>query len=264
MGIDTTRASIARVYDAALGGTDNYAIDREVLAQVARAAPEVKDLAWSNRQFLIRAARFVVDQLRIDQFIDCGSGLPTAENTHQVVQRLNDEATVVYVDNDPVVLAHGRALLEENERTHLVDADIFVPEDVLGHEGVRKHIDFDRPVALLHVGTWHHYLDDDAPDLMRRYIEAFAPGSAVVLSHFFDPETAELSPLARRMEELFIHSPMGSGRFRTRAQIEALFGDLRMIEPGVALCDLWWPDGPKIRPLNQVEQCIAGGVGVKE
>ena len=263
VGVDPNRASIARVYDAALGGKDNYEIDREVLEDVKKAAPEVNDLAWSNRQFLIRAARFMADQAEIDQFIDCGSGLPTAENTHQIVQRVNPEAKVVYVDNDPVVLAHGRVLLEENENTHLISGDIFDPDDVLGDQTLRETIDFTRPVGVLHVGTWHHYLGDDIPELMRRYVDALPSGSCVAMAHFYDPEDETYSPIAREMEKIFVASPMGSGRFRTRAEIEAMFPGLDLVEPGFSLCDEWWPDGPRMRELNQAERCIAAAVGRK-
>lgn len=269
VGIDTTKASIARVYDAALDGKDNFEVDREVLRQVGQAAPEVKDLAWSNRRFLNRVCHYLADQAGIAQFLDCGSGLPTAENTHQIVQRVNPEAEIVYVDNDPVVIAHGQALLEENERTHFAAADIFDPNEVLAHDTVRRHLDFDEPIALLHIGTLHHYLGDDGPQLMRTYVDALAPGSYVAIAHFFDPETTEHSALARKMEELFIHSPMGSGRFRTREQIRALLPGLDVLPPGpnrpadVELCDLWWPNGPKHRPLNQAEHCIAALVGRK-
>ena len=263
VGVDPSRASIARVYDAALNGKDNYEIDRAVLAQVRTVAPQVNDLAWANRNFLTRACRFLVSQAGIDQFLDLGSGLPTAENTHQITQRVNPEARVVYVDNDPVVLAHGRALLEENEFTHFVAADIFKPEEVLGNEVVRRELDFSRPVALFQVGTLHHYLGDDGGDLMRAYIDALPSGSYVAIAHFFDPETPEHSELARNMEDKFVHSPMGSGRFRTSAEIQAMFPGLEMVEPGLVLCDDWWPDGPRIQPLNLVRQCIVGGVGRK-
>ncbi|SFJ50237.1 SAM-dependent methyltransferase [Amycolatopsis sacchari] len=263
VGVDPNRASIARVYDAALNGKDNYEIDRQVLAQVRTVAPQVNDLAWANRDFLIRSCRFLAMQAGIDQFLDLGSGLPTAENTHQVVQRVNPEARVVYADNDPVVLAHGRALLEENAQTHLVEADIFDPPRVLEHELVRKELDFSRPIALFQIGTLHHYLGDDTAELMRAYVDALPSGSYVAIAHFFDPEKPELSELARQMEEKFVHSPMGSGRFRTRAEIQAMFPGLEMVEPGLVLCDDWWPDGPRIQPLNAVRQCIVGGVGRK-
>lgn len=263
VGVDTTRASIARVYDAALNGKDNYEIDREVLRQVATVAPQVNDLAWSNRNFLIRACRFLASQGGMTQYLDCGSGLPTAENTHQVVQRLQPAAKVVYVDNDPVVLAHGRALLEENEQTLFISADIFQPEAILGNEEVREFLDFSQPIALIHNGTLHHYLGDDGPEIIQKYTDEMVPGSYTVIAHFFDPETPDHSQIARAMEQKFTHSPMGSGVFRTHAQITAMFGDQELVEPGVVLCDDWWPDGPRVKPLNQVEECIAGGVSRK-
>jgi SAM-dependent methyltransferase len=263
VGVDTTRASIARVYDAALNGKDNFEIDREVLRQVATVAPQVADLAWSNRNFLVRACRFLAGQAGIKQYLDCGSGLPTAENTHQVVQRLQPDAKVLYIDNDPVVLAHGRALLEENENTLFVSADIFEPDDVLGKPEVKEFLDFSRPIAVIQNGTLHHYIGDDGPAIMQRYVDAVVTGSYTVIAHFYDPETPEHSAIARKMEEKFVHSPMGSGRFRTRDELLALFPDQELVPPGLVLCDDWWPDGPRVTPLNQVEECIAGGVGRK-
>ena len=263
VGVDTTRASIARVYDAALNGKDNFEIDREVLRQVATVAPQVNDLAWSNRNFLIRACRFLASQAGITQYLDCGSGLPTAENTHQVVQRLLPEAKVLYIDNDPVVLAHGRALLEENENTRFVSADIFDPDDVLSLSEVNDFLDFSQPIAVIQNGTLHHYVGDDGPQIMQKYVDAIVPGSYTVIAHFFDPETPEHSQVARMMEEKFVHSPMKSGVFRTRKQLLELFPDQELVPPGLVLCDDWWPDGPRVKPLNPVEECIAGGVGRK-
>ncbi|TQJ03554.1 SAM-dependent methyltransferase [Amycolatopsis cihanbeyliensis] len=263
VGVDPNRASIARVYDAFLNGKDNYEIDREVLRGVQKAAPEAQDLATENRAFLIRACRFLAQQTGVNQFLDCGSGLPTAENVHQVVQRINPEARIIYTDNDPVVLAHGRALLEENELTHFSPADIFDPRAVLEDEVVREHINFDEPLVLLQLGTMHHYTGDaDPAEIMREYIDALPSGSYLALSHFLDPEN-EHSQLARKMENILLHSPMGSGTFRTKSEIEGLFGGLQMIEPGVTLCADWWPDGPQLKPLNQVQYCIAGGIGYK-
>ncbi|MFB9684043.1 SAM-dependent methyltransferase [Amycolatopsis plumensis] len=264
MGVDPTRASIARVYDAFLLGKDNYEIDREVLHKVQKAAPEAQDLAFENRGFLIRACRFLASQTGITQFLDCGSGLPTAENTHQVVQRINPEIKVVYVDNDPVVLAHGRALLEENENTHFVAEDIFEPQRILEHEVVRQHIDFSQPVALLQMGTLHHFNgpDERPAEIMKEYIDALPSGSFVAISHFFDPEDED-SATARKMEDFFLHSPMGSGTFRTQKQIEDLFPGLEMVPPGVVRCADWWPDGPRLKDLNVAQRTIAGGIGRK-
>jgi S-adenosyl methyltransferase len=254
------------VYDAFLNGKDNYAVDREVLQRIQRVAPEATRLAWDNREFLIRASRFLAGRVGLTQYLDCGAGLPTAENTHQVVQRIAPDARVVYVDNDPVVLAHGRALLAEDDQTRMVGADIFVPIQVLHHHAVRRFLDLTQPVALYQCGTLHHHPADPTgercAEIMAEYVDALPSGSYVVLSHFFDPED-EHSPLARRMEEIFLHSPMGSGTFRTRAQIERMLAGLELVEPGVVRCADWWPDGPCVQPMAPVQHCIAGAVGRK-
>ncbi|WP_425558722.1 SAM-dependent methyltransferase [Kitasatospora albolonga] len=263
--VDPTKPSIARVYDAFLRGTDNYEVDREVLRRVLEAAPEAVDLALENRAFLIRACRFLATQAGITQYLDCGSGLPTAENTHNVVQRVDPEARVVYVDNDPMVLAHGRALLAGNERVAVVEADIFEPEALLSDEAVRSALDWTRPVALLQMGTLHHYNGEalrTRRDIMRAYVEALPPGSYVAVSHFLDPAD-EFSATARKMEEMFLHSMMGSGTFSTRAELEQLFGGLDMVAPGLVPCADWWPDGPQLKPRTAGQRCIAGGVARK-
>jgi S-adenosyl methyltransferase len=262
--VDTTKASVARVYDAFLNGTDNYEIDREVLHQIQQVAPEAAYLGKDNRRFLIRATRFIAEQTDITQYLDCGSGLPTAENTHQVVQRIHPDARVVYVDNAPDVLTHGRALLEANDRTHLIGADIFQPSQVLDNDVVRAELDFSKPIALYQCGTFHHYSGERSPaDILHQYIDALPSGSYVTLSHFFDPETTADSALARRMEEVFLHSPMGSGTFRTRAQIEAMLEGLDLVDPGLVLCADWWPDGPRVKPMVPVQRCIVGAVARK-
>ncbi|MFC4855024.1 SAM-dependent methyltransferase [Actinophytocola glycyrrhizae] len=269
VGVDPTRPSIARVYGAFLGGKVVYEVDRQVMAEITAAVPEAADLARGNRGFRNRACRFLT-QTDIGQFLDCGSGLPTAENTHQIVQRHNDEARVVYVDNDPVVLAHGRALLEDDFRVRMVDADIFEPRRVVENETVRATIDFTVPVVLLLVGTMHYVCDDAAaPRIMREYIDALAPGSYVVFSHFIDPETPELTPIAKRVEDVLVNGPIGAGRFRTRAEVMAMVDGLEMVAPnaqdppGLSVCAEWWPDGPRIGGLSGAARCIVGGVGRK-
>jgi hypothetical protein len=263
--IDTTKASIARVYDAFLNGKDNYAVDREVLRRVQQVAPEAVKLGLDNRGFLIRVTRFIASQTGVTQFLDCGSGLPTAQNTHQVAQRIQPDARVVYIDNDPTVVAHGRALLEENDQTHFSAADIFTPQKIINDEVVRKYLNFSEPVALFQLGTLHHYDGERSPQsIMAEYIDALPSGSYVALSHFFDPETTrELSELARKMEQIFLHSPMGSGVFRTRAEIEGMLPGLELVAPGLTRCADWWPDGPRIKPLDPVQHCIVGAVGRK-
>jgi hypothetical protein len=262
--IDTTKASVARVYDAVLNGKDNYAIDREVVRQLRQVAPEMSLMAWDNRSFLIRVTRFIARETGITQFLDCGSGLPTAENTHQVAQRIQPDSRVVYVDNDPVVLAHGRALLEENEQTHFSAADIFKPREIINDEVVRKYLNFSEPIALFQIGTLPFYNDERSPQsIMAEYIEALPSGSYVAISHFIDPETSELSEFARRLEQAFLRSPMGRGVFRTRTEIECMLAGLELLDPGLVLCADWWPDGPRVKPLDTVQNCIVGAVGRK-
>ncbi|GAB2740551.1 SAM-dependent methyltransferase [Amycolatopsis magusensis] len=268
VGVDPNRASIARVYDAALGGKDNYAIDRQVIEQVKQVAPEIRDMAWANRNWLTRAVRCMLAQ-GIDQYIDCGSGLPTAENVHQVVQRANPEGVVVYTDNDPVVLAHAQALLADEGNTHIAAADIYDPGQVYGAPIIGTHIDFTRPIGLMHSSTIHHYPGDDYADLMRQYIDPLPSGSWIALSHFYDPEKPELSQVARRMEDIFSHSAMGSGWFRTREQILSMMPGLEIVapqpgmDPTVVPCDLWWPDGPVPQPLTAEQELIGCVVGYK-
>lgn len=261
--IDTTKASIARVYDAALNGKDNYEVDRKVVQRLQQIAPEIGRFTWDHRNFLIRVTRFLASQAGITQFLDCGSGLPTAENTHQVAQRLQPEARVVYVDNDPVVLAHGQALLVENDQTHFSGADIFEPRQILGDPIVNKYLDFSQPIALFHLGTLHHYDGKRAPaSIMQEYIDALPSGSYVAFSHFLDPEN-EYTEVAKRMEHIFVHSPLGSGWFRTRDEILAMFPGLELVDPGLARCVDWWPDGPQLKPLEPAQHCIVGAVGRK-
>ncbi|MGH8966111.1 MAG: SAM-dependent methyltransferase [Actinomycetes bacterium] len=263
--IDTSVASVARVYDCFLGGKDNYAVDREVYQQVVQNAPEAVEIGRINRHWLIRAVRFLTRSAGITQFVDVGAGLPAAENTHQAAQRMNPDTRVVYVDNDPVVAVHGRALLEEDERTHLVMADLTNPDEVLDDPTVQRYIDFDRPFALMQCATIHHVPDSKRPqEIMKRYIDRMPSGSYLVLSHFMDPEDdGKGTELARFIEGVFSKSSMGSGFFRTRDEIATFFGDLELVEPGlVRLCD-WWPDGPNLNPSETVDEVLLGGVARK-
>lgn len=264
--VDVSQPSIARSYDAVLGGKDNFAIDRQVRDQLLSTAPELGKLAWDNREFLVRVTRFLAGHVGLNQFLDCGSGLPTVENTHQAAQRVNSEATVVYVDNDPTVIAHGQALLVENERTHFAAADFSDPHAVLSNPTVREHVDFEQPLGLYHVGTLHHLPDEARPDeIMKVNIDALPSGSYVVISHFVNPGKAEpaLAELAARLEDSFLGSPMGSGRFRTYSEIERYFDGLELVEPGLVVLEDWWPDGPRVNPRDPVQRLMIGGVGRK-
>lgn len=262
--IDREKASIARVYDATLGGKDNYAVDREVYERMRQLVPEVRELALDHRAFLIRATRFIATQTGVEQYLDCGSGLPTAENTHQVAQRLAPESRVVYIDNDPSVIAYSRALLDEDEQTMFVSADIFTPDDVVDDPVVRSFLSFDDPIALFLLGVLHHYDGTPTPaEIVAEYVDALPSGSYLALTHFLDPEDAD-SAVARRIEHVMVNSPMGTGLFRTRGQIEAMIPPgLELVPPGLVLLSDWWPDGPRLRELEPAQRCALGVVARK-
>ncbi|MEU5846346.1 SAM-dependent methyltransferase [Saccharopolyspora shandongensis] len=264
--LDTTKATIARVYDASLGGKDNYEVDRQVWRRIQEAAPHQGEVSKMNRHWLVRVVRYLADEVGIDQFLDLGSGLPTVQNTHQVAQHNNREARVVYVDNDPVCSAHGRALLEENAYTHFVMADLTRPAELLGTPQIMRRLDLEQPLVLMQCGTLHHVSDDEDPaGIMRQYIDALASGSYVALTHFWDPceEDAELHEQARSLEHSLTKLGLGTGWWRRREQIQELFGDLEMVSPGLVELDSWWPSGPLMRERYPEEHLILGGVGRK-
>jgi hypothetical protein len=263
--IDTTRASIARVYDAALGGHDNYAVDRAMLGEILKITPQAPLVAKALRKWLIRTVRFLADSAGIDQFLDCGSGLPTVGNTHQTAQDCNPDAVVVYADNDPTVQAHGHTLLADNDRAHFVAADLRHPNELLAHPVVTEHLDFDRPLALIQCATLHHV--DDAADpaqIMARYVDALPSGSYVALTHWHDPEDAGSgTDLVRGIQTAYRANSIGTGRYRTRQEIAALLEGLELLDPGLVELDQWWPDGPARTPPSLVERVILGAVGRK-
>ncbi|MET0233111.1 MAG: SAM-dependent methyltransferase [Kibdelosporangium sp.] len=261
--IDPTVPSIARVYDAFLGGKDHYEVDRQVYQQILQIAPESARTGRECRAWLIRVARFLAGGAGIDQFLDLGSGLPTAENTHQAVQRINAEAQVVYVDNDPMVAAHGRALLEENDRTHFVVGDLRRPEELLQDPTVNKYLDFSRPIGLIQSNTLHHVADEFEPaSQMVKYVAALAPGSYVAISHLHKPADERLRELADDAEARFM-ALMGTCKFRGHDEIASFFPGLEMVEPGLTYLFDWWPDGPRVTPPVDGDYLLLGGVGRK-
>ncbi|GAA3583605.1 SAM-dependent methyltransferase [Amycolatopsis ultiminotia] len=264
-GVDPTRASIARMYDYALGGSTHYDIDRQTLDELTKVMPEVSDLAIENRAFLIRLCRFLATHARITQYLDCGSGLPTAENVHQVVQRLQPEAKVVYVDHDPVVSAHGRALLEDNERTRFIEGDIFDPPSILDNEIVRTQLNWDEPIALLFVATLHHHKGDRhrPAEIMRSYLDALPSGSYVAISHLLNPGEGADSEAMHVFEDAVARGSLGGATARTREEILELVDGLELVEPGLVELSKWWSDGPLLAPLNIAQRLIAGVVARK-
>lgn len=264
--IDTNRPSVARVYDCLLGGKDNYEADRQVLQQVDPLAPELGTLVRASRDWLLRVTRFLAGEARIDQFLDLGAGLPAAENenTHQAAQRHNPDARVVYVDNDPVVAAHGRARLEENDGTRLVMADLTDPDAVFADPDVTGLLDLTRPVALIHSSTMHHVPADDEPaKIMRRYAELLPAGSYVALSHFTDPrDDGPGSALAAAVTDVFADCAAPC-HLRSRAEILDLFAGLDLVDPGLVSLKSWWPDGPLLR-TSAADAVALGAVARKD
>jgi SAM-dependent methyltransferase len=256
-GIDISVPSIARVYDAVLGGKDNYAVDRTIAEASLRIVPEIGDVGRYNRAILGRGVRYMAEQ-GIRQFLDLGSGLPTVQNTHQVAQEHSPEARVVYVDKDPIVLAHGRALLVENERTTVVTADLRDPDAVLNNPDVRALIDFDQPVGLMLVGVVHHLNDDEGPSaIVETYKKVLPPGSFLFLTHF-----CASSPDAVVLEKALL-TDLGSGRFRTLAEIGSYFEGFELVDPGVVFLPQWRPEAPVEKPLSVGQRLMAGGLARK-
>jgi serine/threonine protein kinase len=258
-GIDTTKPSIARTYDVVLNGKDNFEVDRAFVAEISKIIPEIYDVAIYNRQILGRGVRHMTGQ-GIRQFLDLGSGLPTAQNTHHVAQAAAPESRVVYVDCDPIVLAHGRALLAENDHTTVVQADIREPESILMDPEVRGFIDFDQPVAILLTGILHHLHDDEGPQHITETLMKAAPaGSYLFITHF-----CASSQDAIDAEQKFL-TLLGTGRFRTLEEINTYFNGLDLLEPGIVPIPLWRPDGPAPDPdtLSIGQKLLHGGIARK-
>src|SRR5579875_3967850 len=181
-GVDPNVPSPARMYDYYLGGTNNFAVDREAAERIRTVLPELTEGSWANRGFHQRAATWIAEQ-GIRQFIDIGSGLPTVGNTHEVVQKVHPGARVVYVDNDPIVAAHAAELLAGSHTATLIQADLRDPGSILGNRELRELIDVTEPAGLLMTFVLHFVADDEDPwGLLARYIGALAPGSYLALS----------------------------------------------------------------------------------
>ncbi|WP_433680447.1 SAM-dependent methyltransferase [Nocardia sp. CA-119907] len=256
--IDQTKPSISRVYDALLGGKDNYPVDERVCEHLRATTPHIDDLAKLNREILGRGVRYLASEAGLKQYLDLGAGLPTVENTHQIAQSLQPGAHVVYVDNDPIVLAHGRALLEENDQTVVVTADLRNPDNVLEHPDVQRMIDFDQPVAVMLVGLLHYLHDDEDPAaVVDGYMNAVPAGSHLFITHFCDS-----GPEAERTEKSFLEF-LGSGRFRTQDEILDLFLGYDLAEPGLVYLPRWRPNRIVRDKLTVIERLMVGAIARK-
>ena len=244
-GIDTSVPNIARVYNFMLGGKDNFAADRQVAEMALQIAPDAPKTARANRLFLKRVVDYLATQAGIRQFLDIGSGLPSYGNVHEVAQEVGAEIRVVYVDNDPVVLAHGRAMLATNSYTTVVQADIRRPKTSSATPWcVSSSTSASRSACCSWRSCTTSTTTRTRPGIAARLRSELPHGSYMAISHFLNPgqEHPEEAERAARAEKLF-NENLGTGRWRTREEILAFFGDLDVLEPGLVPLPLWRPPG---------------------
>ncbi len=252
-----TRASPARMYDALLGGSHNFEIDRFAAEAGKKLVPDLPRLALSNRAFLRRAVRFMADQ-GIRQFLDVGSGIPTAGNVHEVAQAIDPDIRVLYVDIDPVAVTHARTILMDNERAGAIQADLRKPDELLAAAGATGLIDFTAPVGLLLVAVLHLLQDTENPaGMVAALRDAVVPGSYVAVSHLTSAQRPE--DAARLGDHSANESHVGI-RFRDRAAITAMFDGWELIEPGVVELPQWRPESE--RDLHEAPGRSLGLAGV--
>ncbi|TYK46985.1 SAM-dependent methyltransferase [Actinomadura decatromicini] len=251
--IDTSVSHSARIWDYWLGGKENYLVDRQLGDQIAEVLPDIVEQARADRAFLKRVVGYFVEQ-GIRQFLDIGTGLPTADNTHEVAQRLAPKSRIVYVDNDPLVLAHARALLTSSPQgaTSYLDADMHDPEAIV--RGARETLDFTSPVAITMLGVvWHITDDQEALSIVGRLMEETAPGSYLAIAHPTIEVTGEKMAEAIRQWNQFGKPP---GIHRSPAQIASLFTGLELVDPGVVSCTRWRPEPlPFGEPSDSDQYC---------
>jgi O-methyltransferase involved in polyketide biosynthesis len=259
--IDTTVPNSARVWNYWLGGTDNYPVDRAAGDQFREAFPGVVEVARASRGFLTRAVRFLAGEAGIRQFLDVGAGLPTADNTHEVAQRVAPAARVVYVDNDPLVLAQARTLLTSTPQgvTDLIDADLHDPDTIL--EAAARTLDFTQPIALMLMGILGHVGDDhEARSIVRRLLDALPSGSYLALD-----DGTDVIDKAAVEEAQGAYNESGAIPYHPRSpeQIAGFFDGLELVEPGVVSCPRWRPDPADVEDGPPAEVDAFGGVGRK-
>jgi O-methyltransferase involved in polyketide biosynthesis len=255
--IDTTVPHSARIWNYWLGGKDNYAIDRQVGEHVAKLFPNIVDEARISRSFLRRAVRYLAAEGGIRQFLDIGTGLPTADNTHQIAQRVAPECRIVYADNDPLVLAHARVLLTSSGEgiAEYVGADVHDPGAILAEAA--KTLDFTKPVAVIMNGIMGHVTDDDeARSIVARLVDGLPPGSYLTLSDGSD--TSE-----EGVESMRFYNQSGAVPYHLRSpeQIGRFFDGLELLEPGIVPRNRWRPDITP--PRSQAPSAGYGGVARK-
>jgi trans-aconitate methyltransferase len=258
-GIDVRIPNVARMYDYALGGKDNFAADRAAVQKLFSFAPENKDVPRANRRFLARAVRFAAAS-GVRQFLDLGTGLPSQGHVHEVVAETYPDAHVVYVDYDPVVVNHARALLLDSDSVTVIHADVRDPEGIVAHPDVTRLIDWSQPVAVLFLAVLHGIPDaDDPAGIVHAFARHMAPGSYLILSHL----SSEGHPpeLVAQKEAVFAQSSAPTS-YRSRAEILGMFEGFDLVEPGLTPVTQWRGDALDEK-LDAAGQWTLGGVGRK-
>ncbi|MEV6772441.1 SAM-dependent methyltransferase [Nocardia sp. NPDC051030] len=259
-GVDMTQASPARMYDALLGGSHNFEIDRQAAETGKLLVPDLPRLALSNRAFLRRAVRFLAES-GVRQFLDIGSGIPTAGNVHEIVQEIAPDARVLYVDIDPVAVAHARAILTGNDKAHAIEADLRKPADLLEQVRATGLIDFEQPVGVLLIAVLHLLADADEPaSAVAQLHAAVPPGSYVAISHLTSAtrphDAAKLGANSANVSKVGI-------QFRDRESITAFFDGWELVEPGVVELPLWRPESDRDQHEVPGRSLGLAGVGRK-
>jgi O-methyltransferase involved in polyketide biosynthesis len=257
--LETNLPQSARVWNYWLGGKDNFPADRAAGDQFREIFPEIVDAARAARGFLARAVHYLAGEAGVRQYLDVGTGIPTANNTHEVAQRVAPESRIVYVDNDPIVLAHARALLTSTPQgaTAYIDADLHDPDTIL--RAAAKTLDFSQPTALMLLGILGHVGDyDEAKSIVKRLLDALPSGSYLVLN---DGTAVVNKERVEQAQELYNQSGAIPYHPRTPEQIAGFFEGLDLLEPGVVSCSRWRPDAEGGADPAEVD--MFGGVGRK-
>jgi hypothetical protein len=257
--IDVTRPNVARMYDAFLGGSHNFAADRDMVAQLTASWPETPRVARANRAFLRRVVRYLLDA-GVRQFLDLGSGIPTVGNVHEITQARSADTRVVYVDVDPVAVAHSRALLVGNPHTAVIQADLCQPQRILSDPALTELLDLTQPVAVLLVSVLHFIPDPQQPQAAVHTLSAaIPPGSWLALSHATYPR-ADVE-LADELANLYQKRTRTSGVLRSPDEILTFFDGYELIEPGLVDLPQWHPDGPPNPGESYHDAVVLAGLG---
>ncbi|MFF7205350.1 SAM-dependent methyltransferase [Streptomyces sp. NPDC008141] len=255
--IDVRTPSVARMYDWLLGGIENYESDRDACAALLEVAPSSREMALTNRAFLRRVVRYLAQECGVRQFLDHGSGLPTQDNVHQIAQSIAPASRVVYIDNDPIVLAHGRTALEENNQTAVIEADMRDTAGIFAHPDVKRLIKPDEPTAALFVSVLHCLPDADDPGaLVRKVARLLAPGSFLVVCQLVSDRPAVREGVTAMMERA-THGKWG--RVREKEEVAAYLDGMDVMPPGLVDVTRWRPDN-EVVPRRPEEWEEWGGV----